>query len=141
MSLSYRPHRSVKASVLILCASILLLIPGLAKGALVRGQAGKNTPPQPSPATEAVVRGQILKTAPAGNAPAAGIAVTVFNPQSKTRSVAVTSAANGIYYLYNVPYGAYYLEVWPSQAPGAAPLRYQISVTQPITNIAPIVLP
>ena len=70
--------------------------------------------------------------------PAAYVAVTLYN-QQMGRSSAAYTGADGMYYLYNVPPGDYYLEVWIY--PGQPPLTYSIRVNDPGTDIPPIQLP
>jgi hypothetical protein len=71
--------------------------------------------------------------------PAAYVVVTLYNQQIG-RSSPVYSGNDGMYYLYNVPPGPYLLEIWIY--PNQEPLRYGIQVyDQPLTDIAPILLP
>lgn len=81
---------------------------------------------QTNPTT--TVRGQLLKN---GQFPASGIQVTLNHP-NYGRSSAATTGNDGMYYLYNVPYGDYYLEVWISN-----PARvYQVHVgTSPYSDL------
>jgi hypothetical protein len=66
------------------------------------------------------VRGQLLKN---GQFPAAGIKVTLNHP-TFGRSTASLTGSDGMYYLYNVPFGDYFLEVWlPNQQPSVYPMR------------------
>jgi hypothetical protein len=47
---------------------------------------------------------------------------------------------DGMYYLYNVPPGFYYLEVWIQ--PGRQPLVYEVQVGNgSFSDIPPIILP
>jgi hypothetical protein len=71
-------------------------------------------------AQTSTVRGQLLRN---GQFPAAGIQVTLNHP-TFGRSSAWTTGGDGMYYLYNVPYGDYYLEVWISNPP----IVYQVRV-------------
>lgn len=88
-------------------------------------------------AAAAVVRGRLDRVDQNGRRrPAVGIAVTVYNP-TVGRSSAATTGADGMYYIYNVPPGSYYLEVWVSRPP----MVFQIYVSEPYTDIAPIVVP
>lgn len=74
------------------------------------------------------VRGQLLKN---GQSPAAGIKVTLNHP-TFGRSSATTTGSDGMYYLYNVPYGDYFLEVWISNPA----LVYQVRVgTSPFSDL------
>ena len=83
----------------------------------------------------ATVRGRLVH---ANGYPAAGVAVTVSN-QQVGRSSPAYAGADGMYYLYNVPPGYYYLEVWIY--PGGAPVVYQIQVIDPYTDTAQIGVP
>ena len=87
------------------------------------------------------VRGLLLRRGPQGEYPAAGIAVTVY-AQHMGRSGAGYSGSDGMYYLYNVPAGTYYLEVW-AHGYGNQPIIFQISVNdrQQFTDIAPVTVP
>jgi hypothetical protein len=69
---------------------------------------------------QTTVRGQLLRN---GQNPAAGIKVTLNHPQYG-RSSATMTGNDGMYYLYNVPYGDYYLELWISNPP----IVYQVRV-------------
>ena len=68
---------------------------------------------------QTTVRGQLLRN---GQSPAAGIQVTLYSPTFGRSSPAVTGP-DGMYYLYNVPYGNYYLEIWLSNPPRAYPAQ------------------
>src|SRR5271157_3336733 len=83
----------------------------------------------------ATVRGRLVN--PKGY-PAAGIAVTVSNPQMG-RSSPTHTGADGMYYIFNIPPGSYYLEIWIR--PGGAPAVYQIKVVEPYTDIPQIGVP
>lgn len=86
-------------------------------------------------ANAATVRGRLVH---ANGYPGAGMAVTVFN-QQMGRSSPAYAGPDGMYYIYNVPAGYYYLEVWIYA--GGAPVVYQISVGEPYTDIPPIGVP
>ena len=73
----------------------------------------------------ATVRGRLVH---ANGYPAAGVAVTVFN-QQLGRSSPAYAGPDGMFYLYNIPQGYYYLEVWIQ--PGGAPLVYQVQIVEP----------
>jgi hypothetical protein len=89
-------------------------------------------------ASAATVRGRLVH---AGNGhPAAGIAVTVYN-QKLGRSSPAHTGPDGMYYLYNVLAGSYYLEVWVDPRPGAKPVVYPIQIGEPYTDIPQIVVP
>jgi hypothetical protein len=83
----------------------------------------------------ATVRGRLVH--PNGY-PAADIAVTVSNPQIGRSSPAQTGA-DGMYYIFNIPPGSYFLEIWIH--PGGAPIVYQIQVYEPYTDIPQIGVP
>lgn len=87
----------------------------------------------------AILRGRLVAQGPSGQFPVAGIAVTVLRPDLG-RSPPSYSSQDGMYYL-NVPAGLYTLEVWFSRDPRVAPMRYQIQVREPNTDLAPIKLP
>lgn len=81
------------------------------------------------------VRGRLVH---ANGSPAAGFAVTVYNPQTGRSSPAHTGP-DGMFYLYNVRPGSYYLEVWT--APGGKPVVYQVTVGEPYADVAQIGVP
>ena len=58
---------------------------------------------------------------------------------NKVRSHPASTGQDGMYYLYNVPAGAYYLEIWINGM-NNRPLYYQIKVFEPYTDIPPIVV-
>lgn len=71
--------------------------------------------------------------------PAVYVAVTLYN-ERLGRSAPAYSGTDGMYYIYNVPPGTYYLEIWPY--PNQRPIVYTIYVSnQPVTDIAPIQIP
>jgi len=82
----------------------------------------------------ATVRGQLLHS---NGYPAAGYAVTVSSAQTG-RSSPARVGADGMYYILNVPPGAYYLEIWVNPQ---SPMVYQIYVNEPYTDIPRIVIP
>src|SRR5262245_43359987 len=86
-----------------------------------------------------IVRGRVIRvTRPNQSYPASGIPVSVFSPQ-RGRSTFAYSGADGMYYLYNIPSGAFTLEVWVSKSD---PMTFPIQVyDQPYTDIAPIQVP
>jgi len=87
------------------------------------------------------VRGQLLRRGPQGIYPASGIAVTVYAEQ-RGRSQAGYSGSDGMYYLYNIPAGEYFLEIW-AHGFNQRPLVYQIVVTdqRQFTDVAPVTVP
>jgi hypothetical protein len=88
----------------------------------------------PFPAKAAQLRGRLDRVDQYGRrSPVAGISVTVL--QAGRRSAAAVTNAQGMYYL-SVPAGSYWLEVWVANPPKA----YQISVSEPNTDIPPIVV-
>jgi len=86
-------------------------------------------------AQAAMVRGRLVHS---NGYPAAGVAVTVFN-QAVGRSSPAYAGPDGMYYLYNIPPGYYYLEVWIY--PGGAPVVYQIQVFEPYTDLPVVMIP
>jgi hypothetical protein len=56
-----------------------------------------------------------------------------------SRSGAVVTGQDGMYYIRGVPFGNYYLEVWVH--PGQQPLVFQIQVAYAVTDIPVIALP
>jgi Carboxypeptidase regulatory-like domain len=85
-------------------------------------------------ANAATVRGRLVHS---NGYPAAGMAVTVYN-QVVGRSSPAYAGRDGMYFLYNIPPGYYYLEVWLN--PGK-PIVYQIQVVEPYTDVAQIGVP
>jgi hypothetical protein len=88
-------------------------------------------------ASAATVRGRLVHAANQ-YAAAPGIAVTIYN-QYVGRSSPAYSDVNGMYYLYNIPAGTYYLELWIH--PGGNPVVYPITVGEPYTDIPQIPMP
>lgn len=86
----------------------------------------------------ATVRGRLDRTGPYGLYPAAGVAVTLFNPQVGRSSPAYTGM-DGMYFIFNVPPGNYNLEIWPY--PGSPPVVFPIVVRDPGTDVPPIKIP
>jgi hypothetical protein len=87
------------------------------------------------------VRGLLLRQGPRGSHPVAGIAVTVYH-QQMGRSQPGYSGSDGMFYLYNIPAGQYYLEIW-ANGTGNRPLVFQILVNdqQQFTDVAPVTVP
>jgi hypothetical protein len=80
-----------------------------------------------------VVRGRLVRN----GYPAPHIGVSLYNQYIGSSSVAYTDR-EGMYYLYNVPPGEYFLQIWISNQP----LVYKIVVyNQPYTDIPPIGVP
>lgn len=72
--------------------------------------------------------------------PAVYVRVTLSN-ERQGRSAPAYTGTDGMFYLYNVPPGSYYLEIWPYPNQ-QQPIVYTIYVSdQPVTDIAPIVIP
>jgi hypothetical protein len=90
----------------------------------------------------AAVRGRLDHPAgSSGTQPrAGGIAVTVYN-QRTGRSAPSYTGADGIYFIRNLAPGSYYLEIWTSRDSRVRPTVYPIKVAEPLTDIAPIVVP
>jgi hypothetical protein len=87
-------------------------------------------------ADAAIVRGRLLH----GESAAAGVSVTLLSKANGSVAPAVLTAADGMYYLYNVTPGAYSLEVWTGGTAGT-PTRYPVNVTEPVTDVPAITLP
>jgi len=85
----------------------------------------------------ATVRGRLVVKTPQGQKPAPGISVTVYS-QQQGRKPASISSSEGMYYIPSVPAGTYTLEVWvdPKKA-----MTFTISVTEPNTDVPPIIVP
>ena len=83
------------------------------------------------------MRGRLQRIQGSQPVPAGGIAVTLRN--SNGSSLAVTSDANGMYYLSNVQPGHYTLQVW--SRPGAPPLLLEVQVAEPRLDVNPLNLP
>ena len=86
------------------------------------------------------VRGKLDRKTPQGPQPAVGVAITISSKSEKSRSYPAYTGANGMFYL-NVPAGVHILEIWLSQDSRVPPLRYEIQVKEPYTDLPPIVLP
>jgi hypothetical protein len=91
-------------------------------------------------ATAATVRGRLIRYANGGQYPAGGVAVTVYN-QYAGRSTLAYTGPDGMYYLYSVPAGGFYLEVWTSRDARVPPTVYPVQVGEPYTDIPVIVVP
>ncbi len=91
-------------------------------------------------ATAATVRGRLIRYVNGGQYPAGGMAVTVYNQYTGRSSPAYTGP-DGMYYLYYVPPGGYYLEVWTSRDPRVPPTVYPVQVVEPYTDIPQIAVP
>jgi hypothetical protein len=67
---------------------------------------------------QTTVRGQLLRQ---GQSPA-GIQVTLYSSSFGRSSPSITGN-DGMFYIYNVPFGNYYLEVWVTKPPQAYPVQ------------------
>ncbi len=91
-------------------------------------------------AAAATVRGRLDRRDAYGNIYRAAYVGVTLNNQYVGRSSMTYTGEDGMYYLYNVPPGSYYLEVWIQ--PGRQPLVYQVQVgNAPFSDIPPILLP
>ena len=90
-------------------------------------------------ARAATVRGQLKRPDGRKVVPAAGMCITVSTRNG--RSPRACSNFQGMYYLPNVPPGDYLLEIWTSPDPKAPPIRQNIRVVEPYTDIQPITVP
>jgi len=69
--------------------------------------------------------------------PATGVAVTVSDHKS-FRSAPAHVGADGMYYIFNIPAGQYYLEVWVNPQ---TPTVYQVTVSEPNTDMPKVTVP
>jgi hypothetical protein len=76
----------------------------------------------------ASVRGQVLRQ---NGQPAEGITITISDHKSY-RSPPARAGNDGMYYLFNIPAGQYYLEVWVNPQ---TPTVYQVTVSEPNTDM------
>lgn len=91
-------------------------------------------------ATAATVRGRLDRVYRNGvRKHAAGVAVTVLS-RARGRTSPSHTDSDGMYYIYNVSPGAYYLEVWVNSSPGSPPMVFPIQVVEPYTNVPAIVV-
>lgn len=85
----------------------------------------------------ATVRGRVVHAA--NKRPAAGYSVTVAKTgRLRARSTAVRVGADGMYNVFNVSPGSYYLEVW---VPGQTPRVYPIQVHETYTDLPQVAVP
>lgn len=94
-------------------------------------------------ASASTVRGQLFRVTPQGQRfPATGIPVNVVavsNPALGASGLSY-SDGQGMYYLFNIPPGAYMLQVW--LYPNTPPWAFKVTVyNQPFTDIPPIQVP
>jgi len=81
------------------------------------------------------VRGKLYRDANGRTHPAAGVSVRLRDAQGSTRTA--SSSSDGFFYFYNIPSGAYTLDVL-----GPGPQSYSIRVEErDYTDIAPIQVP
>jgi hypothetical protein len=82
----------------------------------------------------ASVRGQLVRE---NGQLAAGVTVTISDDKNY-RSAPAVAGSDGMYYLYNIPAGQYYLEVWVNPK---TPKKYQVTVKEPNTDMPRVTLP
>ncbi|MGP8250657.1 MAG: carboxypeptidase-like regulatory domain-containing protein [Terracidiphilus sp.] len=82
----------------------------------------------------ASVRGQVLHQ---NGQPAANVTVTI-SDHKNYRSAPAHAGSDGMYYLYNIPAGQYYLEVWVNPK---TPQVYQVTVSEPNTDMPRVTVP
>ena len=82
----------------------------------------------------ASVRGQLVNRS---GQPVAGVTVTI-SDHKNYRSAPASAGKDGMYYLYNIPAGQYYLEVWVNPK---TPQLYQVTVAEPSTDMPRVVVP
>lgn len=85
----------------------------------------------------ATVRGRLLCNG--GQLPATGIAVTLINQQG-ARTTPFFTGGDGMFY-FTVPPGPYVLEIWLSRSTNMPTNTYNIFVSEPITDLPPLVMP
>jgi hypothetical protein len=74
--------------------------------------------------------------------PAVGLEVTVFSlSNARRRSDSTYTDQAGMYYIHDIPPGAYNLEVWLSRDSGVLIATYRIEVSEPYTDVPPVQLP
>ena len=89
-------------------------------------------------ATAATVRGRLDRVYRNGvRKHAAGVTVL---SRARGRTSPSHTDSDGMYYIYNVSPGAYYLEVWVNSSPGSPPMVFPIQVVEPYTNVPAIVV-
>ena len=104
---------SVRSAALMVCAWVLLAVSGHA----------------------ATIRGKLMH---ANKQAATGYQVTVSSAQG-SRSAPARVGSDGMYNIFNIPPGAYLLEIW---VPGAAePTVYKINVVEPYTDVPELTVP
>jgi hypothetical protein len=89
----------------------------------------------PSTAAHAAsIRGQLLHK---NGLPAGDVTVTI-SDHKNYRSAPASAGSNGMYYLYNIPAGQYYLEVWVNPK---TPQVYQVTIAEPNTDMPRVTVP
>jgi hypothetical protein len=82
----------------------------------------------------ASIRGQLLHQ---NGQPAASVTVTI-SDHKNYRSAPAHAGSDGMYYIYNIPAGQYYLEVWVNPN---TPQTYQVTVAEPSTDMPRVTVP
>lgn len=82
----------------------------------------------------ASVRGQVLHQ---NGQPAANVTITI-SDHKNYRSSPAHAGNDGMYYLFNIPAGQYYLEVWTNPQ---TPTVYQVTVSEPNTDMPRVTVP
>jgi hypothetical protein len=96
--------------------------------------------PMETSAQMANIRGQIRRLGPAGVYGVANVRVTLYS-QALGLSAPSFTGFDGMYYLYNIPAGSYFLQVWANPVNPNSPLAYPIQVFAPSTDIPVVTLP
>jgi hypothetical protein len=96
--------------------------------------------PTKASAQTANVRGQIRRLGPTGVYGVANVRVTLYS-QVLGSSAPSFTGFDGMYYLYNIPAGTYFLQVWANPVNPNYPLAYPIQVFVPATDIPVVTLP
>jgi hypothetical protein len=88
----------------------------------------------------ATLQGKLIKFGPLGVLPAPFVTVTLSANNNRKLIRTEHSDARGIYFFNGCPAGTYILKIWVRGA-GERPLDFKINVSsQPVTNIAPILI-
>lgn len=87
-----------------------------------------------TPAHAASIRGQLLHK---NGQPAGSVTVTI-SDHKNYRSAPARAGSDGMYYLYNIPAGQYYLEVWVNPK---TPQVYQVTIAEPNTDMPRVTVP
>ena len=110
----------------------LITIIGFGSGSMTRSQEA----PYAVQAPRALVRGRIQRSYNGQFYPIQGVQVTLNHPQLG-RTDPAYSGPDGMYYLYNIPPGSYYLEVWVTNPPWV----FNVNVYAPQTDLPPVNVP